>query len=68
MNLSSTSDEKHDEDEAFRATEQKRKSNYSADRDTKECSYCKKHYPNSKSIGRSWNGCHKLKADKEKKG
>jgi transposase InsO family protein len=65
MNLS-TSD-KHDEDKAYKATEKKRKSNYSADRDTKECTYCKKHYPNSKSIGHTWNECHKLKADKEKK-
>jgi hypothetical protein len=64
VNLS-TSDEKHNEDKAYKATEKKRKSNYSAD--TKECTYCKKHYPNSKSIGHTWNECHRLKADKEKK-
>jgi hypothetical protein len=66
MNLS-TSDKKHDEDKACKAIGGERKSNYSAVRDTKECSYCKQHYPNSKSIGRAWNECHKLKADTEKK-
>jgi len=33
----------------------------------KDCSYCRKHYPNSKSAGHIWSECNKLKKDKEKK-
>jgi hypothetical protein len=58
-----TSDEKRDEDKAYKATEKKRNSST----DTKECTYCKKYYPNSKSIGHTWNECYKLKVDREKK-
>jgi len=38
---------------------------------TKECTYCKKHFPTARSEGHTWNECSKLKAanlkNKEKK-
>ena len=38
---------------------------------TKDCTYCKKHFPTARSEGHTWNECSKLKAtnlkNKEKK-
>jgi hypothetical protein len=31
--------------------------------DEKVCTYCRKHYPNSRYTGHTWNVCFKLKAD-----
>ena len=61
-----TTDNKDEDDKAYRITETKgkEKANTSG---TKECSYCKKHYPKSKYIGHLWNECNKLKADREKR-
>ena len=55
-----------DDDKAYKTAEVKGKGKEQPRRTsaaTKDCSYCKKHYPSARSEGHSWNECTKLKAD-----
>jgi hypothetical protein len=49
------------------ATDKKDKSKGVSASTTKECTNCKKYYPNSRYKGQVWHECNKLKNDKDKK-
>jgi hypothetical protein len=62
----STKKEDSEDAKAYKATDTKGKGKAGSKDGDKECTYCKKHYPKSKSHGHLWYECNKLKADKEK--
>jgi len=54
------------DDKAYKASEKKKRQPKSSNTE-KECSYCKKHYPQGRYTGHTWNECNKLKRDRESK-
>jgi len=54
------------DDKAYKASEKKKRQPKSSNTE-KECTYCKKHYPQGRYTGHTWNECFKLKRDKESK-
>src|SRR3989337_812678 len=61
---------KADEDKAYMTNEKnkgKGKSSSKPQTNSKECTYCRKHYPTSRYTGHSWNECKRLKSDQEKR-